>query len=507
MNNHSTYGLRRGTSYCLLVNNLFYQYNYFKNSNSIMNQHNFVIVILMVSTFFANAQINPVSPAQGYSTFIEGNATLLENETEGNVAIGGDLILNSGANYRTTNNTAGSVVFGSDSRPTGLLINGKVQFNGGVGIAINSSAWVKIGDCTGSNIYDTDNNGASSNTVITNGTRTSSPKIQLQTIQPVSTVCESNLLDFAAAFDTMRDYSTGLAACTENIYFLDQNGNALASPNNPSANTRINCASNTINILNTYPSAFDNISNITFQNLSATSPLIVNINGGGSDFSWQIPAFAGHNPRYIFWNFVDIPTLTFTGGNTLEGTVYAPASDFYKNNTSNIQGSIVAKTLVATAGEIHEFPWGITLTPCAVANEICGNNMDDDNDGKIDCADTDCAPFINSVTSTSPDCSTPSSGEIVISATVGDVLSYSIANETTWLASPTFSNLGVGQYTIRVKNNHDCETEYTLNPVILDFDTCFEICDNGLDDDGDGKIDCEDSDCDGVGTSNKVIKN
>ena len=85
-------------------------------------------------------------------------------------------------------------------------------------------------------------------------------------------------------------------------------------------------------------------------------------------------------------------------------------------------------------------------------------------------------------------------------------LQYSITNEPTWQNSHTFSNLGVGQYIIRVRNVSGCTTAYTSNPVMLDLGNCIEICNNGIDDDDDGQVDCDDPDCKNVGTLNSINK-
>ena len=141
------------------------------------------------------------------------------------------------------------------------------------------------------------------------------------------------------------------------------------------------------------------------------------------------------------------------------------------------------------------------------SNEICNNGIDEDGDGLIDCADPDCKPIILSVTTVQPTCINKTSGQITITASGSGILSYSIKNETVWQSSNIFTNLGVGQYTIRVKNDSDCEVEYSSNPVILDFGTCLEICNDGIDNDGDGLIDCDDPDCDDVGGATGINNN
>jgi hypothetical protein len=139
--------------------------------------------------------------------------------------------------------------------------------------------------------------------------------------------------------------------------------------------------------------------------------------------------------------------------------------------------------------------------------EICNNGIDDDGDGLIDCADTDCQPVISNMNVTQLTCASKTGGEIIIIATNSGVLEYSITNESNWQSNNTFSNLGVGQYTIRVRNDSGCETEYAINPIVLDFGPCIEICNDGIDNDGDGLIDCDDSDCEQVGNVGSINNN
>ena len=140
-------------------------------------------------------------------------------------------------------------------------------------------------------------------------------------------------------------------------------------------------------------------------------------------------------------------------------------------------------------------------------DEICDDGMDNDGDGFIDCADSDCKPILSDVAITQPTCVNKTGGQIVITASSSSTLEYSITNEPSWQSNNTFSNLGVGQYTVRVRNASGCTTEYTSNPVILDFETCLEICDDGIDNDGDGDVDCDDSDCKNIPTASSINNN
>lgn len=138
-------------------------------------------------------------------------------------------------------------------------------------------------------------------------------------------------------------------------------------------------------------------------------------------------------------------------------------------------------------------------------SEICGDGLDNDGDGLIDCADSDCNPVISNASAITLSCPPGvNNGQIVITASGSGTLSYSITNVPSYQSSNTFSNLGPGQYTIRVKNDAGCESTYSSNPIVIDVPNCVEICNDGIDNDGDGLVDCDDTDCEGVGTGNTI---
>jgi len=129
-------------------------------------------------------------------------------------------------------------------------------------------------------------------------------------------------------------------------------------------------------------------------------------------------------------------------------------------------------------------------------NENCTDGIDNNGDGQIDCEDDACGkPGIISVTPDNPNnCPVLDNGQITIIATGTDLV-YSVDNGTTFQNARIFTNLTDGTYTIVVKNNKTgCEISHS-NTITLTDPTCTEICDNGIDDDGDGNTDCADNNC------------
>lgn len=129
--------------------------------------------------------------------------------------------------------------------------------------------------------------------------------------------------------------------------------------------------------------------------------------------------------------------------------------------------------------------------------ELCNNGQDDDGDGLTDCEDSDCElPTINSVNASSPDnCPAVNNGQITVDGS-GSSVEYSIDGGLTYQASNVFSAVTAGTYNVRVRIQGSlCYVDYDSNPIMLNEPTCNEICDNSIDDDGDGLVDCADPDC------------
>ncbi len=137
----------------------------------------------------------------------------------------------------------------------------------------------------------------------------------------------------------------------------------------------------------------------------------------------------------------------------------------------------------------------VDIKDCA---EICDNGIDDDGDGLTDCDDDDCpTPNIDSVDFTDPtNCPDLDNGTITITATSANDIEYSIDGGTTFQSNGNFTNLVAAVYNVVIRDKESqCEVAYDNNPITLTDPSCKEICDNNIDDDGDGKVDCNDGDC------------
>jgi gliding motility-associated-like protein len=74
---------------------------------------------------------------------------------------------------------------------------------------------------------------------------------------------------------------------------------------------------------------------------------------------------------------------------------------------------------------------------------------------------------ITSVTPTDATCGASNGSIVVISSGGAPPYQYSNDGGTTWQVSNAFNGLGVGNYSIVVKDNNNCQTSYASNPVVI----------------------------------------
>ncbi|OAH14560.1 hypothetical protein STSP_20710 [Streptomyces jeddahensis] len=325
---------------------------------------------------------NPVDGSNGFGVVTEGDAVLGSTESEGPVAIGGDLSFGSG--YNVALHTPGSFTAPGDAQPTALLVGGRVDYAAsdptGV-LRVLQNGYVKIGDMTGSQVMNTDANGAEVNTHIgrTGGGYAAIPHIELTTREPAAAVGPADLMDFPSLFSTFRDRADTMAACANNVTLLDGNENPLPDQQTvaPGSNVKIALTPGETNVLHVTGETLNNIANLTFLDQpSADTPflVVVDTTATGGTFTWHTPNLAGVsgvNAPYMLWDFPDATDITIADGDTLDGTIYAPRANLTDLDPTNIQGDIIAKTLTAgptagsggpvNAGEIHYFPFAANL--------------------------------------------------------------------------------------------------------------------------------------------------
>ena len=103
-------------------------------------------------------------------------------------------------------------------------------------------------------------------------------------------------------------------------------------------------------------------------------------------------------------------------------------------------------------------------------------------------------PAVYEVSSSDPNCLGPN-GSISVTPDLSGI-SYSINGGSTYQSSGNFTGLAAGSYNIEIRNDSTgCFTTYASNPIVLTDPPCIEICTDGMDNDDDGLVDCDDPDC------------
>lgn len=362
------------------------------------------LTALLFSAFTAGAQ-SPTAPARNFNVFVQGGAKLVNNETEGPLACGGNLTVAGG--YQISINNPGDFYVGGVR--TTVVIGGKVIYQSG-GLTINQNGYIKIGDCTGSTIWYTDNNAAYSPIRITpNSDYNGSPRINLQVSSntlgvsaAVNPVCQSNVIDFASAFSQMKSSSTCIGGLADNATITNSGGTSIPHTGLPSQ-VKINLHTG-INVLNLTGTDINQITDWSYNNSAdADHVLVVNVSTPAS-FTWTVGNWGGSVDiaacKYIMFNFPNATNLTIAGGGVVEGTVFAPFADITKTaNMANIEGQVIAQSYWQGGGENHYAVFQPTITGCSGTVSTAASFTTNNN---LQCLMGNSFVFTNNSTGTAP---------------------------------------------------------------------------------------------------------
>ncbi|WP_219007743.1 collagen-binding domain-containing protein [Aquimarina litoralis] len=307
---------------------------------------------------------NPLTNALGYNAFVRYNTILKGGDTEGPIALGGNLTME--GIITVAAQTAGSNFFNGDDQPSSLVVNGRIIYTSGEGIHLNQG-YVKVGDLNGSSVFDLDRNNASVNTRVTSGSYDAKPRVQVQRKQVEGSVGNGNLIDFEAAFTEFEAVSANYSTTAPNLTVSSDN--------------KISLTQNTVNVLNLTGTELQALPYLTFENApSQDTPLIINVDAPGS-FEWNILNLAGiGDPQgaFIIWNFYNNTSLTLKGGSTIVGSLFAPKSDVTKDSSGNINGQVIAANYYHVQGELHQH-----VFDACTDNDICELTVDAGEDSEF----------------------------------------------------------------------------------------------------------------------------
>lgn len=348
---------------------------------------------------------SPTAAAQRFNIFVKGDAVLQSSETEGPIAVGGNVTTNQ---YQISFNKQHGVLFVNNAS-IGLAVRGGVKLNSG-SLTVNGDNYVKIGNCSPSDnsanslkVWYRDNNNAASTIRITESNKQywETPNItinaNINTWSPsvgesVNPVCENvfgtapGQIDIDGAFISFIKRSNQLKDMADNLPIRDQNGSIMnAAPMGPyldpnifGNNPKIIVDPNKINVLTVSAAVWNKIGNSNIEGIPAGLQLgqssyngkfglIINIvdfptfSGSTGSDRINFPTFGGlsdSQASYVIYNFPDATrSITLGGNGQISGTIFAPQADVVKENNGNINGQIIAKSFVHKSDEVHFWPF------------------------------------------------------------------------------------------------------------------------------------------------------
>ena len=337
---------------------------------------------------------DPVAGNSGFAVLTESDAVLGSSETDGAVAVGGDLAFGRGAGVALK--SPGSFTASGDSRPTSLLVNGRVDYGKTASdglLRVLGRGHVKVGDMAGSTALDRRDGREPANTAVVaeGGAWASVPRIELNTRQPAETVRASGLLDFARLFTSYRERAETMAQCAKSVTLRSPNGDPLPDQNRVPAGSDIGIALATgrTNVLRLTGEALNNMERLTLRDRpSARAPLliVVDTTASGGELTWRTPEMAGPDGSapHIIWDFPDATSITMTGGGRVEGTVFAPRARLTDASPGTVEGGVIAHSLTARSLTVH--------SPTAPSSSGPGSSAQDAGalrgspfDGRVSC--------------------------------------------------------------------------------------------------------------------------
>jgi choice-of-anchor A domain-containing protein len=331
--------------------------------------------------------INPVAqdleghPANsGFLVFVEGDVELNADEAEGTLALGGDLSFDSAYNIAAGAIPPVTFVAAPGEAPVYLYVGGGIDWpaNDGLILRVLNNGFAKVSDTGTYDASDLDSNGAQGAWRIfePGATYESQPRIEgtvAQTAESVAAPLPDGLLDIAGAFELYRGTTAQLGRCAPTIGLTTAGGDPITPPYPAGGSGALRLVPGQTNVFEIAAEDLARLGEISFPDggPSPDTPLLVNVTG--ETYAGTTPNLAGissGNAPFILWNFPQATSVTVTGGDTIEGTLYAPNALLTWQVTQNIEGNVIAASFIhgmpagpiGTPREVHGYPFAAELS-------------------------------------------------------------------------------------------------------------------------------------------------
>ncbi|MGC5166835.1 collagen-binding domain-containing protein [Luteimicrobium sp. DT211] len=328
------------------------------------------------------AEPSPAPVCTGYDTdgftiFVQHDVDLGNSETEGSLALGGDLTLPTDTNLihssgLTPDGYALPVV---DGDPTRLLVGGTLDLastgslqvtshNGVTGtIAPDQLGAIKVGETAGLTLAPRSGVDRLHAAATDENTR---PWIDVSS-DANQTFDGDHAVTYPAAASVVDSRFPTLAAQGEALRSVGGDDAATATLDANGSDGVITLTEGRLNVLTVDAATLGRLASLTFADVApgADTQLVVDVTGIAGDVRTPPLRGAGMpgNPTaddpnpwapYVTWNLTGAGAATVTG-ELITGTILAPDVDLTTDASSRIEGQVIAKSLVTRGGEIHQY--------------------------------------------------------------------------------------------------------------------------------------------------------
>lgn len=332
----------------------------------------------------ADAPVNPFDLAGGFSVYAREDAHLGNHETEGSVAVGGELSVRAdGGMYAILHQAAGTADYTIptvDGDPTRLLVGGYAPTSGTVQIT-NGGAPADRGAALQGYLKVVGDDPAF-------GTYQRADWVRYRTSlddSPAVDATNQKWPDGAATVATERGSvaayvetgATGAAEVRRCLADLVPSGAAHVLSVTEDVGDRVVLSALEAGRPNVVDyAAIADAYTVQFADgvlPSADAPLIVSVPAGTTDLQGSVFGEAGKAASFVMWDLsrLDGPVTLGAGGARLDGSVYAPTADLTVE-ASPLDGQVVARDLTLLGGEAHAYLFAGSI-PCGTVPAESGS--------------------------------------------------------------------------------------------------------------------------------------
>ncbi|MBT0994338.1 choice-of-anchor A family protein [Cellulomonas sp. DKR-3] len=361
-----------------------------------------VVVPTALATSAAAAdRCDLVAPTRGFTVLVRDDASLAGSEVEGTVAIGG------AATWQNTFDVRHSTgLTPPDYDLPTLSVGGEdlpVRFAAGsydlagssgtlqVGSEADDAAWPRGYMLAGEETWSSTSLSGDQVFVTDGGT-------SARVLPPAPPASDAELPQWVADYLGPVDVSSltsGFPTLEDNAAYLDsltgtEAGVSEVFLEGGPSEKQLELVEGQVNLLSVTPDAFAGTTAISFTGAvpSEDTVLVIKLkDGAGTQFT--VPRFNGANDSgtdnlyapWVLWNYAASGPLTLVGQDRVTGTILAPSADLVLQNSSPVEGQVIARSLSKPngTGEIHHYAFlgcSPVVPPTTVATVTASKSLD-----------------------------------------------------------------------------------------------------------------------------------